>query len=129
MKKEAKFKGFWAFKLKSLFFPFLSFFFFSFTLVISFIWRRNKKMEGITEGVNNLNIMDSSASNNNNKKNRIQVSNTKKPLFFYVNLAKVHCSIPFLLIFSGFYFILLLKSLCFPLVDLLFPAWTVVAVF
>ncbi|XP_012477094.1 uncharacterized protein At2g34160 [Gossypium raimondii] len=45
-------------------------------------------MEGITEGVNNLNIMDSSASNNNNKKNRIQVSNTKKPLFFYVNLAK-----------------------------------------
>ncbi|KAB2019224.1 hypothetical protein ES319_D08G283200v1 [Gossypium barbadense] len=45
-------------------------------------------MEGITVGVNNLNIMDSSASNNNNKKNRIQVSNTKKPLFFYVNLAK-----------------------------------------
>ncbi|XVF88139.1 hypothetical protein PTKIN_Ptkin19aG0026000 [Pterospermum kingtungense] len=45
-------------------------------------------MEGITEGVNNLNITDSSASNNNNKKNRIQVSNTKKPLFFYVNLAK-----------------------------------------
>ncbi|EOY31463.1 Alba DNA/RNA-binding protein [Theobroma cacao] len=42
-------------------------------------------MEGITEGVNNLNITDSSASN---KKNRIQVSNTKKPLFFYVNLAK-----------------------------------------
>ncbi|XVF47889.1 hypothetical protein PTKIN_Ptkin03bG0146400 [Pterospermum kingtungense] len=41
-------------------------------------------MEGITEGVNNLNITDSSA----NKKNRIQVSNTKKPLFFYVNLAK-----------------------------------------
>ncbi|XWS16981.1 hypothetical protein CRYUN_Cryun33cG0028300 [Craigia yunnanensis] len=43
-------------------------------------------MEGITEGVNNLNITDSSASDN--KKNRIQVSNTKKPLFFYVNLAK-----------------------------------------
>ncbi|XWS27212.1 hypothetical protein CRYUN_Cryun26dG0095500 [Craigia yunnanensis] len=43
-------------------------------------------MEGITEGVNNLNIVDSSAYNN--KKNRIQVSNTKKPLFFYVNLAK-----------------------------------------
>ncbi|XP_030951442.1 uncharacterized protein At2g34160-like [Quercus lobata] len=40
-------------------------------------------MEGITEAVNNLNIIDSS-----NKKNRIQVSNTKKPLFFYVNLAK-----------------------------------------
>ncbi|GMI92855.1 NVOLVED IN rRNA PROCESSING 7 [Hibiscus trionum] len=30
--------------------------------------------------------VDSSASNN--KKNRIQVSNTQKPLFFYVNLAK-----------------------------------------
>lgn len=44
-------------------------------------------MEGITEAVNNLNITDSS-----NKKNRIQVSNTKKPLFFYVNLAKVTLS-------------------------------------
>lgn len=40
-------------------------------------------MEDITEGVNNINIVDS------HKKNRIQVSNTKKPLFFYVNLAKV----------------------------------------
>ncbi|KAK2351256.1 hypothetical protein P8452_29972 [Trifolium repens] len=39
-------------------------------------------MEAITEGVNNINISDSI------KKNRIQVSNTKKPLFFYVNLAK-----------------------------------------
>ncbi|KAK7255261.1 hypothetical protein RIF29_28668 [Crotalaria pallida] len=39
-------------------------------------------MEAITEGVNNINISD------NYKKNRIQVSNTKKPLFFYVNLAK-----------------------------------------
>ncbi|MQL94883.1 hypothetical protein Taro_027546 [Colocasia esculenta] len=39
-------------------------------------------MEEVTEGVNNLNISDA------NKKNRIQVSNTKKPLFFYVNLAK-----------------------------------------
>lgn len=27
------------------------------------------------------------------KKNRIQVSNTKKPLFFYVNLAKVSISL------------------------------------
>lgn len=44
-------------------------------------------MEGVTEGVNNLQITDSSY---NNKKNRIQVSNTKKPLFFYVNLAKVN---------------------------------------
>ncbi|KAJ1429121.1 hypothetical protein SESBI_08475 [Sesbania bispinosa] len=39
-------------------------------------------MEAITEGVNNINISDSY------KKNRIQVSNIKKPLFFYVNLAK-----------------------------------------
>ena len=29
------------------------------------------------------------ASVETHKKNRIQVSNTKKPLFFYVNLAKV----------------------------------------
>ncbi|KAL4283474.1 hypothetical protein GQ457_16G005020 [Hibiscus cannabinus] len=43
-------------------------------------------MEGITEGINNLNVTDSSASNE--KKNCIRVSNTKKPLFFYVNLAK-----------------------------------------
>lgn len=41
-------------------------------------------MEQITEGVNSISIADSSF-----KKNRIQVSNTKKPLFFYVNLAKV----------------------------------------
>ncbi|KAK8935050.1 hypothetical protein KSP39_PZI013185 [Platanthera zijinensis] len=41
-----------------------------------------KVEEVITEAVNNLNINDS------HKKNRIQVSNTKKPLFFYVNLAK-----------------------------------------
>ncbi|CAK9164859.1 unnamed protein product [Ilex paraguariensis] len=39
-------------------------------------------MEEITEGVNNMNISDF------HKKNRIQVSNTKKPLYFYVNLAK-----------------------------------------
>ncbi|KAJ4826576.1 hypothetical protein Tsubulata_008525 [Turnera subulata] len=49
-------------------------------------------MEAVTEGVNNLSITDSASGNNNNnnynKKNRIQVSNTKKPLFFYVNLAK-----------------------------------------
>ncbi|KAF3663680.1 Polygalacturonase [Capsicum annuum] len=36
----------------------------------------------VTEGVSNLNLVDSQ------KKNRIQVSNTKKPLFFYVNLSK-----------------------------------------
>ena len=40
-------------------------------------------MEEVTEAVNNVSISDS------HKKNRIQVSNTKKPLFFYVNLAKV----------------------------------------
>ncbi|KAA8523028.1 hypothetical protein F0562_009451 [Nyssa sinensis] len=39
-------------------------------------------MEEIVDGVNNINISDA------HKKNRIQVSNTKKPLFFYVNLAK-----------------------------------------
>ncbi|KAK6127938.1 hypothetical protein DH2020_038315 [Rehmannia glutinosa] len=39
-------------------------------------------MEEIAEGVNKMNIADAQ------KKNRIQVSNTKKPLFFYVNLAK-----------------------------------------
>ncbi|CAA3020075.1 uncharacterized protein At2g34160-like [Olea europaea var. sylvestris] len=39
-------------------------------------------MEEITEGVNKMEIVESL------KKNRIQVSYTKKPLFFYVNLAK-----------------------------------------
>ncbi|XP_057465379.1 uncharacterized protein At2g34160-like [Actinidia eriantha] len=39
-------------------------------------------MEEITERVNNMNIVDGKA------RNRIQVSNTKKPLFFYVNLSK-----------------------------------------
>ncbi|XP_058113109.1 uncharacterized protein At2g34160-like isoform X2 [Magnolia sinica] len=41
-------------------------------------------MEAIVEGVNNMNI----GGGDSHKKNRIQVSNTKKPLFFYVNLAK-----------------------------------------
>ncbi|KAH6829955.1 Alba DNA/RNA-binding protein [Perilla frutescens var. hirtella] len=52
-------------------------------------------MEEITEGVNNIAIAEDAQ-----KKNRIQVSNTKKQLFFYVNLAKCntcyagsHCSI------------------------------------
>ncbi|KAK9668688.1 hypothetical protein RND81_13G078600 [Saponaria officinalis] len=39
-------------------------------------------VEQIIEGVTNLNIVDQG------KKNRIQVSNTKKPPFFYVILAK-----------------------------------------
>jgi hypothetical protein len=43
----------------------------------------------ITEAMNNVNINNSDS----HKKNRIQVSNTKKPLFFYVNLAKVNPSI------------------------------------
>ncbi|XP_010925231.1 uncharacterized protein At2g34160 [Elaeis guineensis] len=43
-------------------------------------------MDAITEGVNNLSVTDSNTDSN--KENRIQVSNTKKPLFFYVNLAK-----------------------------------------
>ncbi|XP_028765366.1 uncharacterized protein At2g34160 isoform X1 [Neltuma alba] len=40
-------------------------------------------MEEITEGVNSMTL-----GGDSQKKNRIQVSNTKKPLFFYVNLAK-----------------------------------------
>ncbi|KAL9687940.1 hypothetical protein QQ045_032351 [Rhodiola kirilowii] len=40
-------------------------------------------MEEITEKVNNISIDE-----NSQKRNRLQVSNTKKPLFFYVNLAK-----------------------------------------
>ena len=51
--------------------------------------RRIKKMEAIAEGVNSLTIADYSAKTAIVKTNRIQVSNTKKPLFFYVNLAKV----------------------------------------
>ncbi|KAK9923172.1 hypothetical protein M0R45_031604 [Rubus argutus] len=43
----------------------------------------------ITEAMNNVTINNSDS----HKKNRIQVSNTKKPLFFYVNLAKVNPSI------------------------------------
>jgi hypothetical protein len=44
-------------------------------------------MEEVTEGVKNLAVTEP------HKKNRIQVSNTKKPLFFYVNLAKVKDSV------------------------------------
>nr|ABK24162.1 unknown [Picea sitchensis]ACN41069.1 unknown [Picea sitchensis] len=44
---------------------------------------RKEAMEEISEGMANVNLND-----NNQKKNRIQVSNTKQPLFFYVNLAK-----------------------------------------
>jgi len=40
-------------------------------------------MEEISDAIANVSLND-----NNQKKNRIQVSNTKQPLFFYVNLAK-----------------------------------------
>jgi hypothetical protein len=50
-------------------------------------------MEEVTEAVNNISISGGAApvaaGVEGHKKNRIQVSNTKKPLFFYVNLAKV----------------------------------------
>ncbi|KAL6888296.1 hypothetical protein ACP4OV_009322 [Aristida adscensionis] len=54
-------------------------------------------MEEVTEAVNNLSVSGDGAAAaaaapgaaaEGHKKNRIQVSNTKKPLFFYVNLAK-----------------------------------------
>lgn len=45
-------------------------------------------MEGITEGVKNISVTETQ------KKNRIQVSNTKKSLFFYVNLSKVLFFLP-----------------------------------
>ncbi|GLJ31480.1 hypothetical protein SUGI_0631740 [Cryptomeria japonica] len=40
-------------------------------------------MEGISEGIENISLNETQL-----KRNRIQVSNTKKPLFFYVNLSK-----------------------------------------
>jgi hypothetical protein len=66
-------------------------------------------MEVITEGVNNLNIAAPAAATDsaNNKKNRIQVSNTKKPLFFYVNLAKVLPNPPPFLISKLVFFLML----------------------
>uniref|UniRef100_A0A0E0JX15 DNA/RNA-binding protein Alba-like domain-containing protein n=1 Tax=Oryza punctata TaxID=4537 RepID=A0A0E0JX15_ORYPU len=50
-------------------------------------------MEEVTEAVGSLTIATGEAAGAGgaaeaHKKNRIQVSNTKKPLFFYVNLAK-----------------------------------------
>lgn len=65
-------------------------------------------MEEIAEGVSNINIAGESQ-----KKNRIQVSNTKKPLFFYVNLAKVlpFFCYGFLDFFNVFIFFVLLKFL------------------
>jgi hypothetical protein len=54
-------------------------------------------VEEITEGVKNLAVAGDAAAASGGEgqrrggggSNRIQVSNTKKPLFFYVNLAKV----------------------------------------
>jgi len=49
-------------------------------------------VEEVTVGVEKLTVdvvnNNNATPNENYKKNRIQVSNTKKPLFFYVNLAK-----------------------------------------
>lgn len=58
------------------------------------------EMEELTEGVNNLAITEPQM------KNKIQVSNTKKPLFFYVNLAKVSFSLSRFFLFDclgGYY--------------------------
>ena len=59
-----------------------------FCAILSSSWAAKviESMEEITGGLANVNIADA------HKKNRIQVSNTKKPLFFYVNLAKVEKS-------------------------------------
>jgi len=58
-------------------------------------------VEEITEGVKNISVAGDAAASGGGaggegqkrggggSSNRIQVSNTKKPLFFYVNLAKV----------------------------------------
>ena len=60
-------------------------------------------VEEITEGVKNISVAGDAAASGGGaggegqkrggggSSNRIQVSNTKKPLFFYVNLAKVRC--------------------------------------
>ena len=61
--------------------------------------QQQQTMEAITEGVNNINITETY------KKNRIQVSNTKKPLFFYVNLAKVLISLSIFVISSAMGFV------------------------
>lgn len=49
-----------------------------------------------SQGVTNINI-----AGDTQKKNRIQVSNTNKPLFFYVNLAKVSRCTETRFLFSG----------------------------
>lgn len=67
----------------------------------------------ITEAMNNVNINNSDS----HKKNRIQVSNTKKPLFFYVNLAKVKPSVStlfsILCVYADNYIPMLVWLICF----------------
>lgn len=66
-------------------------------------------MEEITDGVNAMNL-----GGDSHKKNRIQVSNTKKPLFFYVNLAKVYLSQTTSILFDlGFGYFMLVPKLVF----------------
>lgn len=51
----------------------------------------------VTPPASNL-IISATTAAETQKKNRIQVSNTKKPLFFYVNLAKVSAKLYSLII-------------------------------
>lgn len=68
---------------------------------VFFSAKEEERMDGLAEAVNDMHITDLSAKKNRIQ-NRIQVSNTKKPLFFYVNLAKVPLPSPSLL-FLGFF--------------------------
>lgn len=58
--------------------------------------------------------------NDSHKKNRIQVSNTKKPLFFYVNLAKVCNNNAFPYYFYDFIFLQIEPTLIILLLSLKF---------
>lgn len=55
----------------------------------------------VTSPASNL-IISATTAVETQKKNRIQVSNTKKPLFFYVNLAKVVQKYPLIYHNNGF---------------------------
>lgn len=68
-------------------------------------------MEEIAEGVNALSL----GGGDSYKKNRIQVSNTKKPLFFYVNLAKVISSNKSFTLLDLFYYKLVVAVTTTPL--------------
>lgn len=56
-------------------------------------------METVAVAVAEATAMDNLAGKRDpqRKSNRIQVSNTKKPLFFYLNLAKVNLILSFLI--------------------------------